>query len=153
MIGDLAKRRAGALMAILILALVSPEVAPVGGAALAKESKPKVIEKRSRAETRFHAPLPNAITFGPMLISSISQGRSIAGKLKFSVVAVDEVARGKLQAGEDAVYGIIYPLAIKLYEDGRPNNDAIRAFKTDAEAQLNSRFGGAVEMILLDSVY
>ena len=151
--GDIPKRGAGALMAALLLPLVASTPGLIGGAALAEDGNARVVEKRSRGETRAHAPLPNAITFGPMRISSISRGRSVAGRLKFSVVAVDEVARGKIRDGEDAVYGIIYPLAIKLYEDGRPSTSAIRTFKSDAEAQLNSRFGGAVKMILLDTVY
>ena len=62
-------------------------------------------------------------------------------------------ARGKLQAGQDAIYGIVYPLAIKLYAAGRPDKSAIRAFKSDAKAQLNSRFGDAVEVVLLKMLY
>ena len=172
----LARRRwrGGAWAMVLILALTAPVA--VGGGAAAEEGQPKVIEKRKRAETRFHTPPPNAIKIGPIQVALTAGGRTVAGKLQFSVVAVDEAARGKLQAGQDAIYGIVYPLAIKLYAAGRPlrakprrsstplwrrgrggqKRDPlrpIRAFKSDAKAQLNSRFGDAVEVVLLKMLY
>ncbi|MEC8028593.1 MAG: hypothetical protein VX170_13055, partial [Pseudomonadota bacterium] len=126
----LARRRwrGGAWAMALILALTAPVA--VGGGAAAEEGQPKVIEKRKRAETRFHTPPPNAIKIGPIQVALTAGGRTVAGKLQFSVVAVDEAARGKLQAGQDAIYGIVYPLAIKLYAAGRPDKSAIRAFKS-----------------------
>ena len=143
--------RGGAWAMALILALTAPVA--VGGGAAAEEGQPKVIEKRKRAETRFHTPPPNAIKIGPIQVALTAGGRTVAGKLQFSLVAVDEAARGKLQAGQDAIYGIVYPLAIKLYAAGRPDKSAIRAFKSDAKAQLNSRFGDAVEVVLLKMLY
>ena len=149
----LARRRwrGGAWAMALILPLTAP--VPVGGGAAAEQGKPKIVEKRKRAETRFYTPLPNAIKIGPIQVALTADGRTVAGKLQFSVVAVAEAARGKLRAGQDAIYGIVYPLAIKLYAAGRPDKGAIRAFKNDARAQLNRRFGDAVEVVLLKMLY
>ena len=125
----------------------------VSGNAVAEQTQPKVIEKRKRAETRFHTPPPNSIKIGPIQVALIAGGRTVAGKIQFSVVAADEAARTKLQAGQDAIYGIVYPLAIKLYASGRPDKKDIRSFKSNAKAQLNSRFGDAVKVVLLKMLY
>ena len=53
---------------------------------------------------------------------------------------------------KNALRGIIYPLAIRMWENGRPTTEDIRNFKADATAQLKTRFDDLVKEVFIESI-
>ena len=52
----------------------------------------------------------------------------------------------------DSLRGIIYPLAIRMWENGRPTTEDIRNFKAEATAQLKTRFDDLVKEVFIESI-
>src|SRR3546814_8732070 len=49
-----------------------------------------------------------------------------------------------------AVNGIVYPLAVRLFEQGRPSMEQIRAFKDDTRAQLSARYPDLIDDVFIE---
>ncbi len=63
-----------------------------------------------------------------------------------------ELARQQLEAQKMAMNGIVYPLAVRMFEQGRPSSDQIRAFKDDTRDQLIQRYPDLIEEVFIESM-
>src|SRR3546814_8611265 len=66
-----------------------------------------------------HAVGPKVLALGPYSISLFVRGQPLEARLRVAVQTTTELARTQLEAQEMAVNGIVYPLAVRLFEQGR----------------------------------
>ncbi|WP_028794153.1 hypothetical protein [Thalassobaculum salexigens] len=95
---------------------------------------------------------PNVLPIGPFSISVFVKGQPLEARLRVAIEAKDVQAKTALDAQKWAVNGIVYPLAVKLYEQGRPNRDQIELFKMEAQTQLSERYPDMVEAVYIESL-
>lgn len=95
---------------------------------------------------------PNVLPIGPFSISVFVRGQPLEARLRVAIEAKDVQAKTALDAQKWAVNGIVYPLAVKLYEQGRPNRDQIELFKMEAQTQLSERYPDMVEAVYIESL-
>ena len=95
---------------------------------------------------------PYVLPIGPFSISVFVQGQPLEARLRVAIEAKDVQAKTALDAQKWAVNGIVYPLAVKLYEQGRPNRDQIELFKMEAQTQLSERYPDMVEAVYIESL-
>ena len=63
-----------------------------------------------------------------------------------------EAAKATLDGQKWAVNGIVYPLAVRLYENGRPTREQIELFKMEAQTQLSARYPDMIEEVFIESL-
>lgn len=95
---------------------------------------------------------PNVLPIGPFSISVFVQGQPLEARLRVAIEAKDLQAKTALDAQKWAVNGIVYPLAVKLYEQGRPNREQIELFKAEAQTQLSARYPDMVQAVYIESL-
>ncbi|WP_420564692.1 hypothetical protein [Thalassobaculum sp.] len=95
---------------------------------------------------------PNILPIGPFSISVFVQGQPLEARLRVAIEAKDVQAKTTLDAQKWAVNGIVYPLAVKLYENGRPNREQIELFKMEAQTQLSERYPDMVQAVYIESL-
>lgn len=115
---------------------------------MAKEAEVEKVEKENRdkakaqkkKDKKFNKELlyrhlvgPNVLPIGPFTISLFVRGQLLEGKLRIAVVAASSTEKLELEGEKNALMGIIYPLAIRMYENGRPSTADILNFKQDAK--------------------
>ena len=69
-----------------------------------------------------------------------------------AVQATSELARNQLDAEKNAVNGIVYPLAVRLFEQGRPSKEQLRIFKEDTRDKLAERYPTLVDEVFIESM-
>ena len=95
---------------------------------------------------------PNVLPIGPFSISVFVKGQPLEARLRVAIEAKDVQAKTALDAQKWAVNGIVYPLAVKLYEKGRPNREQIELFKMEAQSQLSARYPDMVQAVYIESL-
>jgi uncharacterized lipoprotein YddW (UPF0748 family) len=95
---------------------------------------------------------PNILPIGPFSISVFVQGQPLEARIRVAIEAKDVQAKTTLDAQKWAVNGIVYPLAVKLYENGRPNREQIELFKMEAQTQLSERYPDMVQAVYIESL-
>jgi len=95
---------------------------------------------------------PSVLPVGPYTISLYVRGQLVEGKLRVAIQAKDNQAKSALETEKWAINGIIYPLALRMWEDGRPSTEDILNFKTDSKLQLQRRFDELVEEVYIESI-
>ena len=95
---------------------------------------------------------PKVLALGPYSISLFVRGQPLEARLRVAVQMTTEQARVQLEAQKMAVNGIVYPLAVRLFEQGRPTTDQIRAFKDDTRAQLLQRYPDMIDEVFIESM-
>lgn len=95
---------------------------------------------------------PKVLALGPYSISLFVRGQPLEAKLRVAVQTTTEQAKALLDDQKMAVNGIIYPLAVRLFEEGRPSTERIRAFKEDTRAQLSERYPGLIDSVFIESI-
>jgi hypothetical protein len=65
---------------------------------------------------------------------------------------MNQQAKATLDGQKWAVSGIVYPLAVRLYENGRPSREQIELFKMEAQTQLSERYPDMVEEVFIESL-
>ena len=99
-----------------------------------------------------HAVGPKVLALGPYSISLFVRGQPLEARLRVAVQTTTELARTQLEAQQMAVNGIVYPLAVRLFEQGRPSTEQIRAFKDDTRAQLSARYPDLIDDVFIESM-
>jgi hypothetical protein len=141
------------------------------GAALAPVSALKAAERESTTERKQaekqqkkkdkefnrdilyrHAVGPRVLALGPYSISLFVRGQPVEGRLRVAVQMTSEQAKLTLEGQKMAVNGIVYPLAVRLFEQGRPSTAQIRTFKEDTRTQLLARYPDMIEDVFIESL-
>jgi hypothetical protein len=120
-----------------------------GGASGGGEKKKRKLE----GEQTYERKLPeNWAPFGPFTIRNIRDGQMVEGRVTVAVEAKDVAARAMLWGNKQLVNGILFPLAVKLFEEGRPSPSRIEDFKKQAETALDARFKGQIKGVYVKDV-
>lgn len=136
------------LTLLLALAFAAGLLAPAD--AFAQEKKKK---KGLETEMTYERKLPaNFAPFGPYTVTNYQSGQFFEGRVSIAIEAVDTQARGVIWSNKQLVNGIIQPLAIKLFEQGRPTPSRIETFKKEAAIKLDARFKDKIKSIFVREV-
>lgn len=119
----------------------------------AKEKEQKKKDKKFNREILYRQAVgPNVLPLGPYTISLFVKGQPYETRIRVAVEATSTQAKLSLETQKWALNGIVYPLAVRLFENGRPNNDEIRAFKDDTRDQLAKRYPNQIVEVFLESL-
>lgn len=154
--------RAAAMAAALMLGMAGAALAPAAGQASEAESttERKQAEKQQKKKDKEfnrdilyrHAIGPKVLALGPYSISLFVRGQPLEARLRVAVQTTTEQARQQLEAQKMAVNGIVYPLAVRLFEQGRPSTEQIRAFKDDTRGRLLERYPDMIDEVFIESL-
>lgn len=95
---------------------------------------------------------PKVLPIGPFSISVFVKGQPLEARLRVAIEAISETAKATLDGQKWAVNGIVYPLAVKLFENGRPDREQIELFKMEAQTQLSQRYPDMIEAVYIESM-
>lgn len=125
---------------------------------LARERKEKEKEQKKR-DKQFNEEKVykfmvgrDVLTLPLFYISLYVKGQLIEGKLRVAIQTGGAAARRSLNTEKMAIKGIIYPMAVRMWENGRPTSEDIRNFKIDAKAQLKLRYEDLVKEVYIESI-
>lgn len=150
-----------ALTAVACLATAAPAIGPARAASEADSTtERKQAEKSQRKKDKEfnreilyrHAIGPKVLTLGPYSISLFVKGQPLEARLRVAVQTTNEQAKTTLEGQKMAVNGMVYPLAVRLFEHGRPNSEQIRAFKEDTRALLLQRYPDMIDEVYIESM-
>ena len=94
----------------------------------------------------------DVLTLPLFYVSLYVKGRLVEGKLRVAIQTSSPAATRSLNVEKMALKGIIYPLAIRMWEKGRPTTNDIRNFKVDATKQLKIRYGDLIKEVFIESI-
>ncbi|MEO9904167.1 hypothetical protein [Nisaea sp.] len=109
-------------------------------------------KKFNRDITYRHAIGPDVLPLGPFTISLYIDGRLTEHRLKVALQATDTAKKNELEAAKTQLYGIVYPLCLKLFENGRPSSSDILAFKAQVQKNVSTRFKDSLKGVYIASV-
>lgn len=95
---------------------------------------------------------PRVLPVGPFSISLFVRGQPVEARIRVAIQAMTEQDKITLDAQKWAVNGIVYPLAVRLFENGRPDREQIELFKTDAQDRLSKRFPEMIDEVFIESL-
>ena len=117
------------------------------------EKQQKKKDKEFNREILYrHSVGPKVLALGPYSISLFVRGQPLEARLRVAVQMTSEQARIALEDQKMVVNGIVYPLAVRLFEQGRPNTEQIRAFKEDTRSQLIARDPDMIDDVFIESM-
>ena len=117
------------------------------------EKQQKKKDKEFNREILYrHSVGPKVLALGPYSISLFVRGQPLEARLRVAVQMTSEQARIALEDQKMVVNGIVYPLAVRLFEQGRPNTEQIRAFKEDTRSQLIARYPDMIDDVFIESM-
>lgn len=149
---------------ILATLLLIPVGAALNVSAHAQESEStkdrkeqeKVQEKKDKEfnrEIQFRRVIgPKVLALGPYSVSLFVQGQPVEGRVRVAVQANSVSDKTTMDGQKWAINGIIYPLAVRMFESGRPTPTAIRDFKGSAYELLSKRYPGMVDEVFIESL-
>lgn len=154
--------RAAVLATALILgagALLAPLSAGRAAEAESTTERKQEEKRQKKKDKEFnrdilyrHAVGPKVLALGPYSISLFVQGQPLEARLRVAVQMTTEQAKLELEGQKMAVNGIVYPLAVRMFELGRPSTAQIRAFKEDTRAQLMQRYPNLIDDVFIESM-
>lgn len=150
-------------LAAALLALLVAGAPMLSGASAAETDSTKERKEEQKQRDKEHKQFnreiqyrrvvgPNVLPIGPFSISVFVKGQPLEARLRVAIEAKDVQAKTALDAQKWAVNGIVYPLAVKLYENGRPNREQIELFKMEAQTQLSERYPDMVQGVYIESL-
>lgn len=129
--------------------LASATLAPASAFAQEKDKK----KKKGSDEMTYERKLPaHYAPFGPYTVTNYQEGKFFEGRVSIAIEASDVNARGIIWQNKQLVNGIIQPLAVKLFEQGRPTPSRIETFKKEAGIRLDARFKDKIKAIYVREV-
>lgn len=150
------------LAATLILAMgvtlapASPTQASEASSTTERKQAEKQQKKKDKEFNRDilyrHSIGPKVLALGPYSISLFVRGQPLEARLRVAVQMTTEQARVALEDQKMVVNGIVYPLAVRLFEQGRPSTEQIRAFKEDTRNQLTARYPDMIDDVFIESM-
>ncbi len=99
-----------------------------------------------------HAVGPKVLALGAYSISLFVHGQPLEARLRVAVQMTTEQARVLLEGQKMAFNGIVYPLAVRLFEQGRPSSAQIRTFKEDTRNRLAERYPDMIDDVFIESM-
>lgn len=99
-----------------------------------------------------HAIGPDVLPLGPFTISLYIDGRLTEHRLRVALQAIDTAKKTELEASKTQLYGIVYPLCLKLFEKGRPTSSDVLAFKAQVQKNVSTRFKDSVKGVFIESL-
>ena len=118
-----------------------------------KEKEQKKRDKKFNDDRLFRYMVgPDVLPVGPFTISLYVRGQLVEGKLRVAIQAADPNAKKVLEDEKWAINGIIYPLAVRMWEDGRPSTEDIINFKADSKERLQRRFDELIEDVFIEAI-
>ena len=99
-----------------------------------------------------HAIGPDVLPLGPFTISLYIDGRLTEHRVKVALQAVDTAKKNELENAKTQLYGIVYPLCLRLFEKGRPSASDLLLFKADVEKNVSTRFKDSLKGVYIESV-
>ncbi|WPZ32277.1 hypothetical protein T8K17_13600 [Thalassobaculum sp. OXR-137] len=148
--------------ALLALAIAGAPVlsAPASAETSSTTERKEEQKQRDKEHKQFNREIqyrrvvgPNVLPIGPFSISVFVKGQPLEARLRVAIEAKDVQAKTALDAQKWAVNGIVYPLAVKLYEQGRPNREQIELFKMEAQTQLSERYPDVIQGVYIESLF
>ncbi len=116
-----------------------------------KEQKKK--DKKFNEEKVYRFMVDRSVLTLPLfMISLYVQGQLVEGKLRVAIQTKNSAARKLLDNEKLTIKGIVYPLALRMWEDGRPTNEDIRNFKIDCKSQLQQRYDELIQDVFIESI-
>lgn len=95
---------------------------------------------------------PKVLPIGPFSISLFVNGQPLEARVRVAIQAMTEQDKATLDGQKWAVNGIVYPLAVRLFENGRPNREQIELFKAECQTQLSQRYPDMIEAVFIESL-
>ncbi|EDP63452.1 hypothetical protein BAL199_20755 [alpha proteobacterium BAL199] len=118
----------------------------------AEKSQKKKDKEFNREILYRHAVGPKVLALGPFSISLFVQGQPLEARIRVAVQTTTELARTQLEPQKNVMNGIVYPLAVRLFEQGRPTTEQIRAFKEDTRVKLLERYPSMIDDVFIESM-
>ena len=119
----------------------------------AKEKAQKKRDKEFNEEKVYKFMVGRDVLTLPLFyVSLYVKGRLVEGKLRVAIQTSSPAATRSLNVEKMALKGIIYPLAIRMWEKGRPTTDDIINFKVDATKQLKIRYDDLIKEVFIESI-
>lgn len=154
-----ARRMLLAAAALLALSAAAPPVSPVRAESASTDKRQQDEKAQKKKDKEFnrdilyrHAIGPKVLALGPYSISLFVRGQPLEARLRVAVQTTSELAKQQLETQKMPINGIVYPLAVRLFELGRPSSEQIRAFKDDTRAQLAERYPDLIEDVFIESM-
>ncbi|MDG2286932.1 MAG: hypothetical protein P8N43_15615 [Alphaproteobacteria bacterium] len=91
---------------------------------------------------------PDTLPIGPFLYV---RGQLVEGRLRIAIQAQNRQAKTTLEGEKWAINGIVYPLALRMWENGRPSTEDVLNFKTDTKTLLQRRYSEQVKDVFIES--
>lgn len=95
---------------------------------------------------------PRVLPIGPFSISLFVNGQPLEARIRVAIQAITEQDKLTLDGQKWAVNGIVYPLAVRLFEKGRPDREQIELFKMEAQEKLSQRYPDMIEAVFIESL-
>jgi hypothetical protein len=150
---------------ILAAALALVFAAPLAVPALAQDDtastkerkeKEKDIRKKDKQfnrEIKFRRVVgPNVLPVGPFSVSVFVNGQPMEARIRVAIQANSVDSKISMDSEKWAVQGIVYPQAVKLFEDGRPDRERIELFKMETQKELSKRFPDMIDAVYIESM-
>lgn len=152
-----------AAMLALLVAATPFATLPAGAAGQEETSSTKERKEEEKQRRKEHKQFnreiqyrrvvgPKVLPIGPFSISVFVKGQPLEARLRVAIEAISETAKATLDGQKWAVNGIVYPLAVKLFENGRPDREQIELFKMEAQTQLSQRYPDMIEAVYIESM-
>lgn len=147
------------LLAILVTSAPAPAVAESQEETSSTKDRKEAEKERAKKHKEFNREIqyrrvvgPNVLPVGPYSISLFVNGQPVEARLRVAIQAVNVQAKNTLDDQKWAVNGIVYPLAVQLFEKGRPDREQIELFKAQAQPQLSERYPDMIDEVFIESL-
>lgn len=99
-----------------------------------------------------HVVGPDVLPLGPFTVSLYVDGQLTEHRVRVALQAVDSAKKTQLENAKTQLFGIVYPLCLRLFEKGRPSASDLLLFKADVEKQVSTRFKDSLKGVYIESV-
>lgn len=121
-----------------------------------RAKKDKAQEKKDKEFNRDiqyrHVIGPDVLPLGPFTVSLYVNGRLTEHRIRVALQTTDQEKKTLLENAKTQLLGIVYPLCLRLFENGRPSTSDILLFKADVEKNVTSRFKDSLKGVFIESV-
>ena len=149
-----------ALMVAQIAAATPPALAAAADETSSTKERKEEEKQRRKAHKQFNREIqyrrvvgPKVLPIGPFSISLFVNGQPMEARIRVAVQAMTEQDKITLDGQKWAVNGIVYPLAVRLFEKGRPDREQIELFKMESRTQLSQRYPDMIEEVFIESLF
>ncbi|MDE0809481.1 MAG: hypothetical protein OSB69_09145 [Alphaproteobacteria bacterium] len=155
------------VLIVFAVALITPHIIDPAFAAsdndedlnqTTKDRKPNKKEQKQKPkkfnEDRLYRFMvgPDVLPVGPFRISLYIRGQLVVGNLRIAIQAKDMKAKAVLEGEKLTINGMVYLLALRMWENGRPTTENILNFKSNVRSQLQKRYPKQVKDVFIESI-